>query len=66
MANTDYRLMQIIEDIKDLAEGINQNDKDLRGLQVAYAEALSVIQEKLTDEEKKRYKLDFDIEEEYF
>ena len=58
--------MQIIEDIRTLADDIASkgNPDDYGGL-IAYAEALCIIQEKLSEEERKKYHLDFDIEARY-
>lgn len=65
--NIDWRLMQIIEDIKTCADNtMAKNDDTLTACVYSYAEALCIIQEKLTDEEKKIYKLDFDIEKKYY
>lgn len=62
----DWRLMQIIEDIKKCADRmLEEQDDDLLGCVYSYAETLCIIQEKLSEEERKIYKLDFDIEKKY-
>ena len=64
---TDWRLMQIIESIVSVANARLEEESspyvngELRG----YAEALTIIQEQLTDEERKQFKLDFDIDKKY-
>lgn len=64
---TDWRLMQIIESIIEVADERRSEEKTpaIYGELVGYAEALTIIQEQLTDEERKKYKLDFDIDKKY-
>ena len=62
----DLRLMQIVEDMKHFIDGaVNMSDPDFNGYITAYASALKIIQGYLTDEERKRFKLDFDIDKKY-
>lgn len=63
----DYRLMQIIESIIEFADECLQEERtpNVSGELLGCAEALTIIQEQLTDDEKKRYKLNFDIDAKY-
>lgn len=61
----DYRLMQIIQSILNAAnEELDKQEYDY-GTLVTFAEVLTIIQEQLTDDEKKEFKLDFDIDKKY-
>lgn len=63
---TDWRILVIIESIKDCIESAEKSgDEDLNSYIIAYAGALKIIQEQLSDEERKQFKLDFDIDEKY-
>ena len=64
---TDWRLMQIIESIKSVADQRLKEDSTpyINGELIGYAESLTIIQEQLTDEERRQYKLDFDIDKKY-
>ena len=62
----DVRLMQIVEDIKSFIDGaVDMSDTDFKGYITAYASALKIIQGYLTEEERKQFKLDFEIDEKY-
>lgn len=62
---TDYRLMQIVESILDSSEEeLKKKPYDYAKL-VIFAEVLKIIQEQLSDEERKLFKLDFDIDKKY-
>ena len=62
----DLRLKQIVEDIKFFIDGaVDMSDPDFRGYITAYASALKIIQGYLTEEERKQFNLDFDIDEKY-
>lgn len=62
---TDWRLMQITESILESAnEELENKDHDY-GTMVTFAEILKIIQEQLTDEERRQFKLDFDIDKKY-
>ncbi len=62
----DVRLMQIVEDIKSfIDDAVDMSDPDFRGYITAYASALKIIQGYLTEEERKQFKLDFDIDKKY-
>ena len=65
--NTDWRLMQIIESIMRVADErlAEESSPYVNGELIGYAEALTIIQEQLTDEERKEFKLDFDIDKKY-
>lgn len=65
--NTDWRLMQIIESIKRVADErlAEESSPYVNGELIGYAEALTIIQEQLTDEERKKFRLDFDIDKKY-
>ena len=67
MRNVDYRLMQIIESILTAAnETLEEEHSHITtGALMAYAEILTIIQEQLSEEERKLYKLDFDIDARY-
>lgn len=56
--------MQIIENIKEAAEDAKSNNQDY-GVIVTFAEVLTIIQEQLSETERKEYKLDFDIDKRY-
>ena len=64
---TDFRLMQIIESILEAANDTLKGELSAyeKGELIGYAEALTIIQEQLTDEERKNFKLDFDIDKRY-
>ncbi len=63
--NTDYRLMQIIESILESSEDeLKKRPVDYAKL-VTFAEVLKIIQEQLSEEERIRFKLDFDIDNRY-
>ena len=64
---TDYRLAQIIESILEVADErmLEESSPYVNGELIGYAEALTIIQEQLTDEERKKYRLDFDIDKKY-
>ena len=63
----DNRLGLIIDGILEVADKLLQADKNPvnAGSLMTYAEVLTIIQEQLTDEERKYYKLDFDIDKKY-
>ena len=63
----DYRLGSIIEFILEVAnERLDEVPSPrVNGELIGYAEALKIIQEQLTDDERKRFKLDFDIDKKY-
>lgn len=62
----DWRLMSIIENITDCIERAEEaKDPDFQPYIIAYAGALRIIQEQLSEEERKVYKLDFDIDKQY-
>ena len=62
----DMRLMQIVEDMKSFIDGaVNTSDPNFKGYITAYASALKIIQGHLTDEERKLFKLDYDIDKKY-
>ena len=63
----DHRLGSIIEFILEVA---NERLKEapsprVNGELIGYAEALIIIQEQLSDEERKRFNLDFDIDKKF-
>ena len=64
---TDYRLAQIIESILEVADErmLEESSPYVNVELIGYAEALTIIQEQLTDEERKKYRLDFDIDKKY-
>ena len=61
------RLGLIIENILEVADKLLQEDVNpvIAGSLMTYAEVLTIIQEQLTDEERKQFKLDFDIDKKY-
>lgn len=61
------RLQQIIEDIlEDANEDLAlEHSEVVSGGLMIYAHVLKIIQEQLTEEERKAYKLDFDIDARY-
>lgn len=62
----DWRLQQIIENMKSsIDRAVNSNDPGYYSYIVAYASALKYVQEQLTDEERKSFGLDFDIDKKY-
>lgn len=66
----DYRLKQIIESLLNAAnETLNDLSSDnsdiIKGELIGYAESLTIIQEMIPEEERKAYKLDFDIDKRY-
>ena len=63
----DNRLGLIIENILEVADELLQADKNPvnTGSLMTYAEVLTIIQEQLTDEERRQFKLDFDIDKKY-
>lgn len=62
----DERLKQIIEDMRFFVDkAVDMSDPDFSGYITAYASALKIIQGYLTEEERKQFKLDFDIDKEY-
>ena len=65
--NIDHRLGSIIEFILEVAnERLHEEPSPrINGELIGYAEALKIIQEQLSEEERKAYKLDFDIDEKY-
>lgn len=65
--NTDWRLKQIIESIISVADERLQEDSSphVNGELIGYAESLTIIQEQLSDDERKLYGLDFDIDKKY-
>lgn len=65
--NTDWRLMQIIESIMRVADErlAEESSPYVNGELIGYAETLTIIQEQLTDEERIKFKLDFDIDKKY-
>ena len=61
----DYRLMQIIESIVMAANEEYEKKPFNYAKLVTFAEVLTIIQEQLSDEERKAYMLDFDIDKKY-
>ena len=63
----DWRLKTIIDNILSVANNRLQEESSphVNGELVGYAEALTIIQEQLSEEEQKRYGLDFDIDKKY-
>ncbi len=63
----DVRLGMIIESILEVADNLLQSEKNQvnAGSLMTYAEVLTIIQEQLTDEERKDFRLDFDIDKKY-
>lgn len=63
----DDRLGIIIDSILEVADEMLQAEKNQvnAGSLMTYAEVLTIIQEQLTDEERKQFKLDFDIDKKY-
>ena len=59
--------MWIIESIMSVADKRLKEDSSpyVNGELIGYAESLTIIQEQLTDEERKLFKLDFDIDKKY-
>ena len=66
MENID-RLGQITREILASADSVLNDEKNEVniGSLITYAEVLTIIQEQLTDAEKKNFKLDFDIDKKY-
>lgn len=64
---TDWRLRQIVESILQVADERLKEESSpyVNGELIGFAESLTIIQEQLTDEERKQFKLDFDIDERY-
>ena len=67
MSNPDYRLMQIIESIVNAADETLKEEHShiVTGSLMTYAEVLTIIQEQLSENERKMYKLDFDVDAKY-
>ena len=63
----DNRIGLIIQSILEVADKLLEADKNQvnTGSLMTYAEVLTIIQEQLTDEERKQFKLDFDIDKKY-
>lgn len=66
----DYRLGMIIESLlefldKDIKELEKERTQVLIGHIMGYVSALKLIQEELSDQERKEFKLDFDIDKKY-
>ncbi len=63
----DGRLRQIIESIIAVADERLQEDGSpyVNGELIGYAESLTIIQEQLSEDERKQYGLDFDIDNKY-
>ena len=66
----DYRLMQITESLLEaanetLAEYLKEESEMVRGELIAYAEALTIIKEGLTEDEETEFHLDFDVDKKY-
>ena len=63
----DDRLGIIIDSILEVADELLQAEKNQvnAGSLMTYAEVLTIIQEQLTDGERKQFKLDFDIDKKY-
>lgn len=63
----DDRLGQIITDIIEAADATLEEEQNqvVIGSLMTYAEVLTIIQEQLSDDERKQFNLDFDIEKKY-